>query len=291
MKNLLTPQWHILGGGFVSSSLEKFAIKNSIPHLVLGRREINLLNPEKVREHFQSIKVPTVVLLPAAISRIRDNSQVSFQKNVEMVRNVVNSINSNIEKILFFSSIDVYGNRPNLPITENTSLLPQDYYSLSKIVGEYFTQIECEKRKVKWIILRLTGLYGINDKQLSLIGKMFRSAYRDKTVSVTGSSQTKRDYVDVEDLSRIVYELLKNNCEGIYNVASGKSYNLLHIAKKIDSLFPASSIVEQYTEETNRATELSFNINKLKKDLPQFKFNSLDNSLQKYYLKEICQYA
>ena len=216
----MTQKWVILGKGFLSSSLERFASEYHIPCEILGREKVDLCDADQIKHHLRSIEGQKTVLMPAAIVRLRENSRSSYQQNIEMVQNALDSLDDSVVRFVYFSSIDVYGKSPNLPISEDNSIEPQDYYSLSKVAGEFFVKEFCNRNNISWNVLRLSGMFGSKETCKSVVGRMFNTAIRDKTITINCDPTTARDFVFVEDVSRFVSKVCKSGKSKVFNVAT-----------------------------------------------------------------------
>ncbi len=84
-----------------------------------------------------------------------------FEVNAKGTENVVKAAEKNhIEKILYFSSVAVYGNLEN-PADESSPTKPESVYGKSKLAGEkILIQWSKEKPSRELIIFRPAGIYG-----------------------------------------------------------------------------------------------------------------------------------
>ena len=126
--------------GFIGSELSKFykRKKNLKKITLVSSDKVNLTSKKSIK-YLQGIySKNTVVIFCAGIKRqLGDNIDI-FNKNLLIITNFAKSLNSNIKKIIFFSSAAVYGEDTyrSLRINENTSVDPTSYYGLSKYNSE-----------------------------------------------------------------------------------------------------------------------------------------------------------
>ena len=161
-----------------------------------------------------------------------DNSLMSqktkffyFNKNILNFFNLFeNYIKENkiSPKIIFTSTVTVYGNTKLKIVNENFKLNPQTEYDLSKIFFEKLLlklSISC---KIKTTILRLSNVV--------------RKIKNKEVIEVYGSGKYLRDYIDIDDLIEGIIKSIRTFKPGIYNLCSGNSYSLIYILKKIEKI-------------------------------------------------------
>ena len=149
-----------------------------------------------------------------------------------MMNNVVETIDiSKISKIIFISSVEVYGQVPQNPILESNKENPRNLYGLAKYVCEQKFSSKVSPKKL--LILRLPGIYGYGDKFESVIGKFINSAIKLKKIVIKSTGEDKRDFLNVDDFPRILNNLLIDKVSGVINVVSGKSCSIKYIAEII----------------------------------------------------------
>ena len=89
-------------------------------------------------------------------------------------------------------------------ITEELLPQPFNYYSISKLSSESILKKVCFKNKIPLLILRMPGIYGPGDDDISLINKFVKSALTKKKVTLIGNGKDKRDLVYVDDIYKII---------------------------------------------------------------------------------------
>lgn len=280
----------ILGNsGFIGSYLFNSLKKN---HSVEGinSKECNLLSEQEVQNYFRNLKDNSIIIFISSIVRTIDNSFNSYEKNVLMAQNISKEIqkNNKIKQIIFLSSIDVYGLENTIPIHEDTVTNPADFYSMSKLMSEFILKKVCNNKNIPLCILRLPGVYGVKETN-STVGKLFNSA-KNGTVTIYGEGLETRDFLFINDLFNVINIIIKKEYHGILNVISGESYSILEIAKKVKSGFENTKIIFTKEETISRQNKLSFNNNKLKKIIKQYKLLSTVEGIQylieRYFEKE-----
>ena len=143
----------------------------------------------------------------------------------------------NVKHVIFFSTVDVYGVNPELPISELSPVNPNDFYAKAKLDSENILKKESELKGFNLTILRLCGVYGKGDTGKSTINQLVSSAINDREINITSNPDIERDFILVNDISRIIEQIVDNKIIGILNIATGQSQTISFIAKKIVSIF------------------------------------------------------
>lgn len=96
-------------------------------------------------------------------------------------------------RIVFSSSVSVYGIPVTLPIDVHTPFNNPDLYGLSKIAGEAIV-----KNHPSYGILRFTSIIGQGMRAQTMVPKMIEAA-RSGAITVWGDGSRRQNYVDVRD--------------------------------------------------------------------------------------------
>jgi len=275
----------VLGDGFISQHLAQHLSASGHVVCVLDRRRCDFLNCDQVSDVFRMLPANASFFLTAAVTRLNSNDKISFSQNVQMVENIMNALPESARHIIFFSSVDVYGINPILPIVETTAAEPDDYYAMSKLVCEFVLQKEARKRGVGLTIFRLCGVYGKGDAGKSTVNRMVSSAVNRSQIILIGNPLILRDYIWVDDVAHIAEKACSDRIDGLYNFATGQSLTVFDIATLVASEIKGDiSIVCSTDIEIFRASSLQFNINKLQFAFSYFNMMSLKSCLPKYII-------
>lgn len=216
-------------GGFIGATAVRHLRASGWNALAYTRQECDLTDAAAVKEVFAKRTTPCRVLLCGCVSRHFEDSFATLVKNIAMVENFVRAVEpGQVLSCVYLSSTDIYGNHPALPITEETSALPEFYYGASKLANEVLL-LRAGLTDFPTACLRLPGIYGPTDQGHSMLGMFARRVLRGQELTIFGDGSTLRDFVLVTDLCRIIEALLGRPHHGVLNVATGKSMTLLDI--------------------------------------------------------------
>ncbi|MAH99204.1 MAG: hypothetical protein CMA12_07700 [Euryarchaeota archaeon] len=244
-------------------------------------KDCNLLNQKQVKKVFQSLKKEFILIIFSSITKDKD-SKKNFSKNLIMIKNIATHLNlRRIKKIIYISSVEVYGQRPILPITEKTSINPRNLYGLAKYVSEQYLRLEVDEKKL--LILRLPGYYGHGDMYHSVIGKFIKSAIKDKKIFISSSGRDLRDFLFVDDFPLILSNLINQKIFGVINLVSGKSLSIMFIAKYISKLLKKKIKIYNKKNKNQKFSKFIFLKNKNFKNKKLYKFTNLEAGIRNYF--------
>ncbi len=167
-----------------------------------------------------------------------DKARLFYMVNVIGTRNLLESLaNTKLTHMIYVSTLDVYGDTFGKPITEETRTNPATYYGVSKLAAENACRAWCGKRNVPLAIARLGIVYGPGeDAYKKVIPVFIQQGLRGKLLEIYGTGKDLRDLIYVGDVARALMLLAKQKEAGVFNIASGTSYTVLDIAKRIHKL-------------------------------------------------------
>lgn len=178
------------------------------------REIVTSYDTEELKKIFRDAKA---VLHVAGSVRFNDRRDL-WKGNVELTENVVNAIPRDA-KLVFASSIAVYGKNPPLMANEDTPTNPDNFYAKTKLKAE-----EIVLSHKNSVILRIGTVYGkhFNEylKMIDLISKGI--------VPLIGNGSNRIPFTHVEDVAECFLNALKRDVRGIY-VVCGKSERLRDI--------------------------------------------------------------
>ena len=149
-----------------------------------------------------------------------------------------------MQRLVFTSSREVYGEAQALPVIENAPLVPKNAYGVSKLVGEACCDLFRRERRLDVAVLRLANVYGPRDSE-RVIPIFVENALRGETLTIYGGQQVL-DFVWVGDVVAVLAEagLWTEPLPEPVNVGSGVGITLQDLAERILSETGSSSQVQ-----------------------------------------------
>ena len=205
----------------------------------------NIFNYEEVILGKTDIKADLILHLASANSSL---DEFEIDEEVNIAKKVLQSMDAlNCKKIIFFSSIKVYGeNSPaNNLLTEESCLEPKSSYGKAKMKCEDFFIKRASVENFRYIILRLPPL--LIDNRSSNIGKFFYFIKRGLPIpSFLKGNTNKKSFLTYENLLNSL-ELILNDKEKInneiFNLADSTSISTNSLFKKIGTIVGKKPII------------------------------------------------
>lgn len=161
----------------------------------------------------------------------------NYYNNVLCSMNVINNCIEYDAKLIFTSSIAVYGNNKP-PFYECETPRPIDPYGIAKYAVELDIKQAADQFGLKYNIVRPHNVVGkyqnIWDKYRNVLGIFIRQAYSELPLTVFGNGNQRRAFSDVKYCMEPLYKLAMNKYNGkTYNLGSDNSYTINELVKMI----------------------------------------------------------
>ena len=109
-----------------------------------------------------------------------------------------------VRRVVFASSMGVYGEPERLPVSEDDPAAPVSPYGLSKLRGEMYGKSLSGKYGYSFIALRYFNTYGAGQTPSDYVGVLtsfIRMALEGRPLTIYGDGEQTRDLVWVEDVA------------------------------------------------------------------------------------------
>lgn len=251
---LLSKQYRVSGTYLLEESLKN---TDSI------KRNLNLvkadLSDEKIVFDVVKNVSPQIIFHLAALTSPADsfnNPTQTLTNNISLQINLMEAVRKNNlldTKILIVSSADIYGlvRKEDLPIDEETPLMPTNPYSVSKIAQDFLGLTYFLSYKLK--IVRVRPFNHIGPRQssrfvVSSFAKQIAEIEKGKREPVlrVGNLSARRDFTNVKDMV-YAYTLAieKGQYGDVYNIGTGISYKISDVLSKLISMSFAKIKIEK----------------------------------------------
>lgn len=147
---------------------------------------------------------------------------------------------SGVKRLIFTSSMSVYGNASMFPTPPNNICLPLTNYAIHKLASEHYIKNQID---LDWTIFRLYTTYGsgqfLKNKKQGLIKIYLSYLIENKPIVVHGDINRIRDIIHVSDVVSAITKSISNKItfNKIYNLGSGKTISVSQILEKLISEF------------------------------------------------------
>jgi len=165
----------------------------------------------------------------------------NYTNNVVASANVVNAcINRNVKKIVFTSSMDVYGSAYAPPYTEDLTPVPEDPYGIAKYAVEMDLKQAHRFFGLRYSIVRPHNVFGVYqniwDKYRNVLGIWIRQTLSGLPLTVYGDGSQVRSFSDVRYYMEPLEALMESHDGEVFNVGADSHTTILEAAERFSSL-------------------------------------------------------
>ena len=156
----------------------------------------------------------------------------NYKNNLMSTSKVVNCcINHNVERLVFTSTMAVYGHG-NPPFDEEHTPTPIDPYGIAKYACEMDIQVAGEQHGLDWCIIRPHNVYGekqnIWDRYRNVLGIWMYQYMNGQPMTIFGDGEQKRAFSYMGDCLEPLYKagVDERASKEIINLGSGTFYTI-----------------------------------------------------------------
>ena len=231
MKILLTG-----ASGFLGKTIHN-AFDNSTEIITLGRSKDAIVNCD-LSNQIPILPIVETVIHAAGKAHVvpkNEEERMDFDKvNIQGTSNLLMALENNLslKKIVFISSVAVYGLIEGTDIKEDAPLQATDAYGKSKIAAEKLIIDWCTARNINYYILRLPLIAGKNAP--GNLGAMIKGIKSGKYLSIGKGAATKSIVLD-KDIAEFIKTI--KGVSGIYNLTDGYHPSFSELENKIAKFY------------------------------------------------------
>ena len=147
-------------------------------------------------------------------------------------------------RLVFCSSLTVYGNQPADDITEDRPLLTRQCYASSKVAGEAVVLSYAEEHGVDAIVLRIAGVYGPRRKTSCVLRLMISNALQGRPTRLSYGRGFPRQWVHVDDVVNGILLAVdaQRPSTRVFNLSGGVNPVIDDAARIISEIIPSADI-------------------------------------------------
>jgi dTDP-4-dehydrorhamnose reductase len=228
---------------------------------------------------------PDTIIHCGALTNVdycEDNQVESYDLTVNSTEKIANYCKKNEIKLIYFSTDYVFDGLGG-PYLETDNTNPINVYGKHKLQAEKIVE-----ESGNFIIARITNVYGEELRSKNFIAHLVSviNSGVDKIFKLPFDQFATPIYAG--DIAKMIYLLLVEKKNGIYNLSSTDYYSRYQLAKKIKSFYnnPTHLKLEPVSTKTlNQKARRPLNgglLNiKFSNEFPNFEFTNIDNFIKK----------
>jgi UDP-glucose 4-epimerase len=245
------------GAGFIGSHLcEALAQRGdevvAVDDLSTGSRdnvgaEIELVEAsvrdlDTLRRVFDGVDAVLHVAGQASIFKSFDRPERDLDVNVSGTLDVLDAcIVAGVPRLVYASSMTVYGEPDLIPTPESAPCVPVSYYGVTKYAAERYVQIAGDRRDLDLSVtsLRMFNVYGerqsLDNPYQGVLAIFLGNVLRGEPITIHSDGRQTRDFVYVGDVVDAWLRLLDEPTTdaGVFNVGSGRGTTIAELADAV----------------------------------------------------------
>lgn len=198
---------------------------------------------------------------------------------------------NNINRLIYTSTVAVYGNTVNGILDENSEINPDSIYGVSKYSGEMYIKQTLHDSDTKYTIFRVFNTYGpgenLNFQKKGMASIYIGYTWKKQAISVKGSLDRYRDFTYIDDNIDALISCQSNpkSFGEVYNLSSGEKIIVKDLLNSILIAFnlPMDYDVIELPGTPGDSFGFHSNPEKIKRDLNWEPKVGLAEGLKEYY--------
>ena len=227
--------------------------------VVRSHKELDLLDPNAVRDLYAAEKPDVAVIAAARVGGIGANSAANarflYENEMIAMNTVWGAAEADVKRLLFLGSTCIYPRMAPQPIPEDALLAGElektnEGYALAKISGLKLCEFLRRERGLLYHSLMPTNLYGPGDNYDIVHGHVLPTLIRKfetmrDVVPLWGTGNAIREFLHVDDLaSACLFALELENPPDLMNVGSGEEVTIRELAEAVRAATGSTARIE-----------------------------------------------
>ncbi len=180
------------------------------------------------------------------VKRTTDNP-VMVLRDIDGIRNVLDlSKNTGVQRVLFSSSSEVYGEPVEIPQNERTTPLNSKLpYAIVKNIGEAFLRSYQKEYGLDYTIFRFFNTYGPHQSRDFVVSKFIRAALANEDITLFGDGLQTRTFCYIDDNTEACLNAYRRGevLNDVVNIGSDAEITIKELAEVIIDVTGSSSKV------------------------------------------------
>lgn len=179
-----------------------------------------------------------------------DDPVADLQKNTISTLNLVRfGIETGAERIVYASSMSVYGAVPDAPTPETHRCAPLSCYGVGKYASESYLRVY--QKQLPFVVMRMFNVYGpgqdMSNLRQGMVSIFLAQALRDGNIVVKGGIERFRDLIYIDDVVEAWFRAAtRAEARGqVLNVGTGQRTTVGGLLQRICALVPGATFSTQ----------------------------------------------
>lgn len=274
--------------GFAVSVFDQFS--RSAPHWERPGPKIidgNFLNRGDVAEAVKGMDLVVHMLSTTDPATARNDPTLDLRTNVlGSVALFEECVAAEVGHVYYSSSGGaIYGDQNQRLFSEESRTLPISPYAIGKLTIESYLRFFSREYGLRSTTFRISNPYGTRQnphKRQGIIPIFLRDLLFGRPLTVMGDGSMVRDYIYVNDLARILAEMMSvGPKEQVYNVGSGVPTSINDIVRCVLEVTGKSPEITRIEAPTTYVKHVTLDISRLRGEFGEFEITPLEEGIGK----------
>lgn len=178
------------------------------------------------------------------VKRTTDNP-VMVLRDIDGIRNILDlSKNTGVQRVLYSSSSEVYGEPVEIPQNERTTPLNSKLpYAIVKNIGEAFLRSYHKEFGLPYTVFRFFNTYGPHQSRDFVVSKFIRAALANEDITLYGDGSQTRTFCYIDDNTDACLAAFRRGevLNDVVNIGSDAEITIKDLARLIIEITGSSS--------------------------------------------------
>ena len=184
-----------------------------------------------------------------------DDPVFDLRTNCESTLKLIQyGLSTGCNRFIYASSMSVYGDVPDNPISETNPCSPLSFYGVGKLASEHYLRIY-QTKGLQPTSLRIFNVYGpgqnLSNLRQGMVSIYLAQMLSDHKIIVKGSSNRFRDFIYIDDVVQLTMLILSSEISigKVYNIGTGVKTTVQDVLNKLIKIY-GKEIKVQFTDST-----------------------------------------
>ena len=231
----------VIFDNLLTGSLSKIPNKENVIFIKGNANHYNDISAVFHRYHFEYVFHFAAMV---GVKRTLENP-LSVLEDIKGFENILNlSKNTNVKKVYFSSSSEVYGEPFEIPQNEHTTPLNSKLpYAIVKNLGESYLKSYQQEFGLKYSIVRFLKTYGPNQSEDFVVPRFIKLALNNEDILIYGDGLQTRTFCYIDDNIDTIAKIHNNSLleNDVINIGNDIETSVIDLAKLIVKLTKSKS--------------------------------------------------
>jgi UDP-glucose 4-epimerase len=203
-----------------------------------GFIELDITHEQQVYDLFEEIEVDTLYnLATKGLIESLKEPELGFMTEVSIaLMGAKLARDKKIQKLVHFSSSEVYGDNPNAITSIHDLKFPTTPYAVGKLAGQMIIENFMKLYNIDAYIIVPFNNFGPRqtpEMHQGIIPKCIKQMMTGDAISINGTGDQHRDYIYVKDTVNWALQSVFESTQRIFNISAGNIIKIMDLVNKI----------------------------------------------------------